>query len=297
MHRRADIEQALSPVFIRRRRKDIRDLYGDTAVVGGQPVRFPEPRLDNVAYRLDKVYAKAGSYEELIEELKKHKATRYRVTDYFTDDAKNKPEYRDLFRAKDRIAKLMAVLLLKRLESSIEAFRSTLKSLIQSNRNFREALDSSFVPIGRTATRLLSGTILRGRRPAGGSATGGAASPWSRVARGRSWSTRLRISESPIGPPTSTMTTSACTASCRALRVSARRTTTSCRWLRRFLGRRDVKAGKVLIFSEAETTIEYLYRELNPDGRNPEIARLTGSNRHDAENILKRFAPTWNLSI
>ena len=51
----------------------------------------------------------------------------------------------------------MAVLLLKRLESSIEAFRSTLDSLIQSNRNFREALDSGFVPIGRTETRLLSG--------------------------------------------------------------------------------------------------------------------------------------------
>ena len=154
---RAEIEQALSPVFIRRRRKDIRNLYGDTAVVGGQPVRFPDPQLDNVAYRLDKVYGKAGSYEDLMKELKKHKAARYRATEYFTNEAKNKPEYRDLFRAKDRIAKLMAVLLLKRLESSIEAFRSTLNSLIQSNRNFREAIDSGFVPIGRTATRLLSG--------------------------------------------------------------------------------------------------------------------------------------------
>ena len=65
-----------------------------------------------------------------MKELKKHKAARYRATEYFTNEAKNKPEYRDLFRAKDRIAKLMAVLLLKRLESSIEAFRSTLNSLI-----------------------------------------------------------------------------------------------------------------------------------------------------------------------
>ena len=48
----------------------------------------------------------------------------------------------------------MAVLLLKRLESSIEAFRSTLNSLIQSNRNFREAFHSGFVahrPHGNTA--------------------------------------------------------------------------------------------------------------------------------------------------
>ena len=86
----------------------------------------------------------------LVEELKKHKAARYRATEYLTEEAKRKPEYRDLFRAQDRIARLMSVLLLKRLESSIAAFRSTLKALIQSNRNFRDALDDGFVPIGRT---------------------------------------------------------------------------------------------------------------------------------------------------
>ena len=58
---KAEIDQVLLPVFIRRRRKDIRDLYGDTALVDGKPVRFPDPVLDNVEYRLDKVYAKAGT--------------------------------------------------------------------------------------------------------------------------------------------------------------------------------------------------------------------------------------------
>ena len=53
------------------------------------------------------------------------------------------------------------------------------------------------------------------------------------------------------------------------------------RALRRFLDRSKVRAGKVLIFSEAETTVEYLYRELNPDAHDPEIARLTGSTSHD----------------
>ena len=47
--------------------------------------------------------------------------------------------------------------------------------------------------------------------------------------------------------------------------------------LRRFLDRPEVKSGKVLIFSEAETTVEYLYNQLNPDGKIPEIARMTGS--------------------
>ena len=292
---RAEIEQALSPVFIRRRRRDIRDLYGDTALVSGQPVRFPEPQLDNVAYRLDKVYAKAGSYEGLIKELKKHRAARYRATEYLTDDARKKPEYRDLFRAQDRIARLMAVLLLKRLESSIEAFRSTLNSLIQSNRNFRESLDSGFVPIGRTATRLLSGQsfdaddlldVLRQeeqrRQEQGGQ--------------------RARLVHS-VEDFKITDWTADLDDDFRCLSGILDRVKfigpdddDKLRALKRFLARRDVKAGKVLIFSEAETTIEYLHRELNPNGENLGIARLTGSNRHEAESIVKRFAPTWNLS-
>ena len=248
-----------------------------------------------MTYRLDKVYAKAGSYEDLIKELKDHRAARYRATEYLTDDAKKKPEYRDLFRAQDRIAKLMAVLLLKRLESSIEAFRSTLNSLIQSNRNFREALDAGFVPIGRTATRLLSGQsfdaddlldVLRQeeirRQDAGGSRSKLVHSVED--FRIEDWTADLdedyqclssilsRVES--IGPEDDD-------------KLQA---------LKRFLARRDVRAGKVLIFSEAETTIEYLHRELNPNGEDPDIARLTGGNRHEAENIVKRFSPTWNLS-
>ncbi len=54
----------------------------------------------------------------------------------------------------------MAVLLLKRPESGIEAFRPTLYSLTQSTRNFRDDLGSGFVPIGGKVTRLLSGKSL-----------------------------------------------------------------------------------------------------------------------------------------
>ena len=62
-----------------------------------------------------------------------------------------------------------------------------------------------------------------------------------------------------------------------------------------FLAQREVKSSKVLIFSEAEATVEYLHEQLNPGGKDLSIARLSGSNRDNAENIVKRFAPTWNL--
>ena len=85
---KAEIDQVLLPVFIRRRRKDIRDLYGDTAQVDGKPVRFPDPVLDNVEYRLDKVYAKAGSLDELEALLSEHKGARYRATEYIREESK-----------------------------------------------------------------------------------------------------------------------------------------------------------------------------------------------------------------
>ena len=67
------------------------------------------------------------------------------------------------------------------------------------------------------------------------------------------------------------------------------------RALREFLARPEVEAGKVLVFSEAETTIEYLHDQLNPGGVDSTIARLTGSNSDSAERIIKRFAPGQNL--
>ena len=291
---KAEIEEVLSSVFIRRRRKDIAELYGDTAAIDGKAVRFPEPVLDNVSYGLDKVYARAGSLEEIEALLRQHAGARYRVTKYIEDEAKHKSEYRDLFRADDRIARLMGVLLLKRLESSIEAFRSTLNSLMHSNRNFREALEAGFVPIGSTATRLLQGQSFdaddlldvlsqeerrRQQRGDRNSKLVHACDDFKTT----EWIEDLDADHSllqgvmervaDIGPEEDD----------------------KLQTLREFLDLSEVRSGKVLIFSEAETTIEYLYRELNPGGRNPEIARLTGNTRNDAENIVKRFAPTWNL--
>jgi hypothetical protein len=67
------------------------------------------------------------------------------------------------------------------------------------------------------------------------------------------------------------------------------------RALRVFLAQPEVVAGKTLIFSEAEATVQYLHDHLNPGGADSSIERLTGSNRGQLQNIIKRFAPTANL--
>lgn len=67
--------------------------------------------------------------------------------------------------------------------------------------------------------------------------------------------------------------------------------------LERFLSRTGVKQGKVLIFSESETTIDYLFDQLNPGGKHSDIAKLSGSvSREGAANIVRRFSPVSNFS-
>ena len=51
----------------------------------------------------------------------------------------------------------------------------------------------------------------------------------------------------------------------------------------------------MLIFSEAETTVDYLFEQLNPDGKDNAIAKLSGSNREPRAGIVGRFAPQANL--
>ena len=293
---RASVEEVLTPVFIRRRRRDLRELYGDTATVNGQPVRFPNPVLDNLEYRLDRVYAKAGPFDELQNLLRNHQASRYRATDYLTEEAARKDEYRDLLRAKGRIAGLIRALVLKRLESSVEAFRSTVNALIGSNRNFKEALEAGYVPIGNTATRMLAGSEFdadelldvlqqeeqsrqeRGQRRAMLVHSTGdfSTDQWlDDLDEDYETLSEIKVRIKDIGPDDDDKLHS----------------------LQSFLQRQDVAQGKVLIFSESETTINYLFGQLNPRGMYSGIARLSGSvSREGAANIVRRFSPVSNFA-
>ena len=283
------VEGVLTHVFIRRRRHDIRDLYGDSAEINGEPIQFPEPKLENISYRLDRVYARAGSFEDITTKLKEHKASRYQASEYLWPKAREKDRYAGLLRSSDRVAGLMKVLLLKRLESSVAAFRSTLESLMRSNRHFREALEAGYVPVGTLATRLIGGQEFDADeafeiliQEDGRGASKGAAHPVEdfRVAE---WMKDLDTDFELLNGLHDRVQT-----------VRAQ-DDDKLRALRSFLNRTDVATGKVLIFSEAETTIDYLYEQLNPGGRNPEIERLTGSNRERAESIVGRFSPRSNL--
>jgi hypothetical protein len=290
----AQIQEVLGPVFLRRRRKDIRELYGDDVEVGGRRVQFPDPVLENLTYRLDKVYDQAAPLDDIVRRLDRHKGARYLASEYLTPAARREPVYRDLVRARNRVARLMRFLLFKRLESSVAAFRSTLDVLVRSNRNFRSALEVGIVAIGQTATAMLAGEdldmeILLDRLQAEEDRRNAAGLPRARlvhpaddfdVAR---W---LRDLDEDYGI-------------LETLAADVARVTPDSddklEALKTFLGRSDVAAGKVLIFSEAAATVEYLYGQLNPGGADHTIERLSGSNRDRIQSVVGRFAPTSGL--
>lgn len=288
----ARIEQVLVPVLIRRRRKDIIELYGSEIEINGQKLHFPEPHLENVAYNLSQVYRRAGRLDELQALLKQHKGARYAAASYLTDTARGLDRYRDLRRARNRVADLVKALLWKRLESSVPAFRSTIETLIRSNEHFQEALRSGFAPIGQTATRLLAGEsfdaddlleALQQEEVRRRGARSALVNPVSDFEADR-WLADL---ESDL-------------AILRDVRDRVGRVSTAdddkLRVLKAFMARPEVVEGKVLIFSESQDTVNYLYAELNPGERDQSIAKVSGAT-HDAQfqNILKRFAPAANL--
>ncbi|MDE2813133.1 MAG: helicase-related protein [Gemmatimonadota bacterium] len=282
----ADIAQVLTPIFIRRRRRDIAEIYGDTATINGEPVAFPTPRLSSLEYGLDQVYAKAGDFTELLTTLGRHQAVRYNPTEYLKPGRQRNQRYAGLFRARGRIAGMIRHLLFKRLESSIQAFRTTLVSLSRSNRSFKAALEAGYVPVGSVATNLLAGqnfnaeealAVLQLEEAKRNGRYHFPAADFD-VAR---WVADLDADHAVLDDLLS-----------RIADIGPQDDDKLAR-LRTFL--KGASDEKVLIFSEAETTVDYLYEQLNPDGQDSAIAKLSGSNRDQRAGIVSRFAPQANL--
>ena len=284
----ADVSEVLTPIFIRRRRKDIREIYGDTATIREEPIAFPEPRLENLNYRLDHVYTKAGNFTDLLTTMGRHRGVRYNPTEYLKAQHRNKQEYAGLFRARGRIAGMIKALMVKRLESSIEAFRSTLGSLIQSNRNFRAALDAGYVPVGSIATRLLAGQNFDPQE---------ALAILEQEGHTRSGPNTFRTADFDVARWKRDLDDDHAVLNELLTRIAdiGPADDDKLETLKSFVKRAAIRKEKLLVFSEAETTVDYLYRELNPGEKDKAVARLSGNHRDAAASIIRRFAPIANL--
>ena len=135
-------------------------------LVGGKHQFFPNRVLKAIEYSIEDTYQ--GLYQELRNYLGKSRKgkpkktieeeltyARYGLWHYVKKEMKRKEPYSSLKHAGINLRGLIRVLLFKRFESSVYAFKETVRRLLILHQRFREALAQGFVPAGDDARAIL----------------------------------------------------------------------------------------------------------------------------------------------
>ena len=135
-------------------------------LVGGNKQFFPKRSLETVSYSIEDTYQ--GLYHELRGHLGKPRGVdslpladgqltyaRYGLWNYVVESKQKQEPYINLQRSGANLRGLMRILLFKRFESSVHAFRQTIRRLLNLHRLFAEALENGIVPAGDEAQAIL----------------------------------------------------------------------------------------------------------------------------------------------
>ena len=145
----ADLEDLISQIMIRRTRSDIIEYYKEN-------IKFPQRKGPfRVDYDIDKVYP-GGLYKKLSDSIEKLKLARYDIGSYIKDESKFTPEELEKLKiAGTNLKKIMKIILFRRLESSIEAFKETVRWMKASHDAFLKALEENKVLVGEEAEKVI----------------------------------------------------------------------------------------------------------------------------------------------
>ena len=157
------LREFLHHVMIRRTRKFIIENYAERdendrpyITVNGKKQYFPERNLSNPEqYDIDEVYT--GKYDSIAKLLGKDslKLARYIPGYYLHDQYKDKEPYSELFNLFAPISGLVRIALLKRMESSVAAFASSIRHYKKSHEIFLEYLNEGIMPIGKDFSKTI----------------------------------------------------------------------------------------------------------------------------------------------
>ena len=166
LEKKYDIRDLLKQIMIRRTRKYVLDTYGQKDTKTNrkfilnpktkEKTFFPDRKLETLTYDVQKVYN--GKYYEILNLLTKQNLqfARYGLGAYIKEHRRSsKSIYKSLFKNGPALIGLIRMLLLKRLESSIAAFKNTVRKMVFINDVFLHAIDDGFVPSGDLAQRIL----------------------------------------------------------------------------------------------------------------------------------------------
>ena len=158
--KRADpslLNDLLNEISIRRTRDYIRKEYPD-ALINGQPINFPERKLDTINYELDRTYQ--GMYREIADTIaEKLTMAYYKILDYKKEELQTPDEIQTLNRM-IAIGGIFKTILLKRLESSVEAFRISINRHISFLNKMKEYLEQGMFLSKKDYSKFLKYIVL-----------------------------------------------------------------------------------------------------------------------------------------
>lgn len=264
-------------------------------MVAGRHQFFPRRELEALRYSIEDTYA--GLYGTLRDYLGRPLAggatpephssltyARYGLWHYVKAAKRTAKPYNELHRAGINLRGLIRTSLFKRFESSVEAFRQTIRRMIRTHEMFLRALEQGFVPAGEDAEELL-----------------GKAGRWDEEelidalakVSGRYDITDFdaeRLKEH-IAVDLELLR--------RMLEIVAPITPekdAKLQVLRQRLQQPPIAGHKCLIFTQYADTAEYLFENLNPGRQHPDIDVIAGTEKSKARTAW-RFSPQANKAF
>ena len=259
-------------------------------LVNGYRQFFPRRKLETVQYSIESAYD--GLYDELRGYLGRPRDeagpaegeltyARYGLWNYVLPEKSKEAPYTDLQRAGSNLRGLVRVLLFKRFESSVYAFRETVRRLIRVHRSFLSALAEGIVPAGEEAESILiesdpaeeTSLVDALREVSGGYPPEGFDLDLlkSHIQRDLSLLRKILALVENISPAEDD----------------------KLRTLKARLSEPPLNRGKVLIFTQYADTARYLYENLNPGEARDDI-EVVYSQQKSKARVVGRFAPRAN---
>jgi SNF2 family DNA or RNA helicase len=288
----------LEEVMVRNTRPYIKAAYPN-ATIKGMPVRFPERKLHTVSYNLGATYG--GLYEEIVTAIDELSLAPYKLEAYRKKSAIRDEREHDLEAGREMaLVGIFKTRFLKRLESSIEAFRLSLKRALTFEETYKDYLLDGKVVSSRDFQKAIR---FLAQDDEDDLATGSLAEELDAVQEARQYIESLPtvdLNEFDLRRLTNDVQKDV-----ELLRSLYNRTEAllqsdgklAC--LQRLLAR-QLRGRKVLIFTSFKDTARYLERRLKDDSQkawhrsagSPNIRRIDSGN-HPGErvNILACFAP------
>lgn len=317
------LQDLLSHVMVRRLRKHILRWYGyagDTSqplrelsdvkarpylagekkayvMVAGRHQYFPKRELETLRYSIEDTYD--GLYDQIrgilgrtppgektvLRPGKQLTYARYGLWNYVLPEKQKTDPYKDLQRAGVNLRGLIRVMVFKRFESSVCAFRKTLERLEKIHGFFLEALDRGFVPAGQDAQKLLyesdvfdnDGLMDALQEHSGRYRIADFDEPKLRqhLAADQKLIQKMISLVDPIIPERD--------AKLQVLLAGLKKGIPKTR-------------SKVLIFSQYADTAQYLYENVNPGGKRKDVESIYGTEKSKAR-MAARFSPSSNKQI